>query len=116
MIRGKQEPLVPHLEDEIAVWAIPSKDGSGHVFVQTVRGTPRCAGMQGNYGVVNKYRPKEPRDRRDGKKEAQQRPLFGVNAISPFATGTRVIESDRPVIPVAARPPFEERWEGKWRS
>lgn len=117
-VKGTQGALIPHVEDEIALWAIPV-EGGGHSLVQTVRGTPRCAGMQGYYGVVGKYRPKEPRDRRDGKKEGQQRPLFGVNAAvwgEQFGGKEGIVRTGAPVIPVAARPALEERWEGKWRS
>ncbi len=110
VLRGAQEKLVHHLEDEIALWAVPTV-GNRHVLIQTVRGTPRCAGMQGYYGVVNQYRPKEPRDRRDGLPAGKQRPLFGVNAMV-FGQGT--VQVGARLIPVAARPKFEDRWEGRW--
>lgn len=115
-LKGSNGALVPHVEDEVALWAIPV-EGGGYSLMQTVRGTPRCAGMQGQYGVVAKYRPKEPRDRRD--KKPAPRPLFGVNAAvwgEQFGGKEGVVRVGSPVIPVAARPAFEERWEGKWKS
>lgn len=117
-LKASNGALVPHIEDEIALWAIPV-DGGGHALIQTIRGTPRCIGMQGQYGVVSQYRPKEPRDRRDGKDFGDQRPLFGVNAAvwgGRFGGQEGVIRIKTPVIPIAARPVFEERWEGKWMS
>lgn len=112
VLSGRNGELVAHLEDEIALWALPMHGGVA--FIQTLRGTPRCAGMQGYYGVVRSYRPGDPRDRRDGVKAP--RPLFGVNAAvwtERFGQGGGKIELGQGVIPVAARPAFEDRWEGK---